>query len=46
MEKALNNLRAAGAMDPKRVHRMPLQKLAALIRPAGYFNIKAKRLKA
>jgi endonuclease-3 related protein len=25
---------------------LPIQKLASLIRPAGYFNIKAKRLKS
>ena len=25
---------------------MPVNRLASLIRPAGYFNIKAKRLKA
>ncbi|MGD0883849.1 MAG: endonuclease III domain-containing protein [Thermodesulfovibrionales bacterium] len=46
VEKAIKNLRAAGAMNPKRLHHMPPHKLAALIRPAGYFNIKAKRLKA
>lgn len=46
VEKAINNLKAAKALNPKRLHELPIKELARLIRPAGYFNIKAKRLKA
>jgi len=46
VEKAIDNLRAARALSAQKIHEMPIDKLAALIRPAGYFNIKAKRLKA
>ncbi len=46
VEKAIRNLKAAEALSPKSIHEMPINRLAALIRPAGYFNIKAKRLKA
>ncbi len=43
--KALANLQAAGAMGVTALHEMPHDRLAELIKPAGYFNIKAKRLK-
>jgi len=46
VEKAIANLKAAGALSPKAIHDMPEPELASLIRPSGYFNIKAKRLKA
>jgi endonuclease III related protein len=46
VEKAIANLKAAGALSPKAIHDMPDTGLASLIRPSGYFNIKAKRLKA
>lgn len=46
VEKAINNLKAARSLSAKRIHEMPSIKLASLIRPTGYFNIKAKRLKA
>ncbi|MDP6045760.1 MAG: endonuclease III domain-containing protein [Phycisphaerae bacterium] len=45
VEKALVNLRVAGAMSVSAIHEMDHDALAQLIRPAGYFNIKAKRLK-
>lgn len=46
VEKAINNMKAAGALSARKIHEMPMSRLAALIRPAGYFNVKAKRLKA
>ncbi|HMK57204.1 MAG TPA: endonuclease III domain-containing protein [Dissulfurispiraceae bacterium] len=46
VEKAIRNLKANGALNARAIHRMPLDGLATLIRPSGYFNIKAKRLKA
>ena len=45
VEKAIANLRAAGAMSIARLHELSHDELAALIRPAGYFNIKARRLR-
>ncbi len=45
VEKAIANLKSAGHMTPEALHRIDLTQLAELIRPAGYFNIKAKRLK-
>jgi endonuclease-3 related protein len=45
VEKAIANLKAANLLTPDRLHRLDIRKLADLIRPAGYFNIKAKRLK-
>jgi endonuclease-3 related protein len=45
VEKAIANLKSAGDLTPDVLHRIDLAQLAELIRPAGYFNIKAKRLK-
>ena len=45
VEKAIANLKAAGCLSPEALHRIELPRLAELIRPAGYYNIKAKRLK-
>ena len=46
VEKAIDNLKSARVLSAKKIHEMPAGDLAALIRPAGYFNIKAKRLKS
>ncbi|HCL81819.1 MAG TPA: endonuclease [Nitrospiraceae bacterium] len=46
VEKAIKNLKKEKVLTAKALHEMPHQKLASLIRPAGYFNIKAKRLKS
>jgi len=45
VEKAIVNLRRAKLLTPERLHGIEVKKLAVHIRPAGYFNIKAKRLK-
>ena len=45
VEKAVRNLKSAGALSVGAIDRMPLAKLARLIRPSGYFNLKAERLK-
>ncbi len=45
VEKAVNNLKRASVLNPKAIDEMDADKLAELIRPAGYFNVKAKRLK-
>jgi endonuclease-3 related protein len=44
VEKAINNLKNQDALSAKAINEMPGKKLSELIRPAGYFNIKAKRL--
>lgn len=46
VEKAIARLRAAGALHPRRLHEAPLEQVAEWIRPAGYFNVKARRLRA
>lgn len=45
VEKAIGNLRAASCLSLERLNQMPIAALAELIKPAGYFNVKAKRLK-
>ena len=45
VEKAINNLKSADCLTPEKIHHLDAVQLAELIRPAGYFNIKAKRLK-
>ena len=46
VERALKNLEADRAMTMRRLHAISREDLAALIRPAGYFNVKAGRLKS
>lgn len=46
VERAIANLRAADALDLERIDRMAPADLAALIRPSGYYNVKAARLKS
>jgi len=45
VEKAIANLKEEGVLSPTALHRLPAEELAELIRPAGYFRIKAQRLK-
>jgi len=45
VEKAIANLRDDDALTPGALHRLPVERLAELIRPAGYFNIKSARLR-
>ena len=46
VEKAINNLKKEKVLGARAIHDMPVKKLASLIQPSGYFNIKAKRLKS
>jgi len=46
VEKAIANLKRAKKLSARAIHEMPDTELAELIRPSGYFNIKAKRLKS
>ena len=45
VEKAIANLTSRGLLSPERLHELPTPELAQLIRPAGYYNVKTKRLK-
>ncbi len=45
VEKAIANLKAADCLTPEKLHHLDHAQLAQLIRPTGYYNIKAKRLK-
>lgn len=46
VEKAIGNLKKGGKLSARAVYEMPESELSALIRPSGYFNIKAGRLKS
>jgi endonuclease III related protein len=46
VEKAIANLNAAGALAPHALFALPQTKIEELIRPAGYFRLKAKRLRS
>ena len=46
VRRAIANLKSAHVLDPKRLFALPESKLAELIRPAGYFNVKACRLRS
>ncbi len=45
VEKAINNLKSQKPFNAKALHKMQEKQLADLIKPTGYFNVKAKRLK-
>lgn len=44
VEKALSNLHEDGLLEPRRLYELAREELAELIRPAGYYRVKAKRL--
>ncbi len=44
--RAIAALRSADALGPASILALPDQELARLVRPAGYFNAKARKLKA
>jgi endonuclease-3 related protein len=45
VEKAIENLKKRGILNIEALNGIPISELAEEIRPAGYFNIKAARLK-
>jgi endonuclease-3 related protein len=45
VEKAIANLKDAGILSPEGLRDAVVERLAELIRPAGYFNVKSARLK-
>ncbi len=47
VRRAIANLKAARLLsEPRRLFALPESELAELIKPAGYFNVKARRLRA
>jgi endonuclease III related protein len=46
VERAIASLKAARVLEPQKLFALPEAKLAELIRPAGYFNVKARRLRS
>ena len=46
VERAIRNLRDADLLEPHALHDVPVEELEELIRPAGYFRVKARRLKS
>lgn len=45
VEKALDNIKTKNLLSAQKLYKIPINQLAQLIKPAGYFNVKAKRLK-
>ena len=46
VELALANLKAAGCWSFRTIDALPQEELAGIVRPSGYFNAKAAKLKA
>jgi endonuclease-3 related protein len=46
VERAIFNLKSTGVLEPRRMFELAESSLALAIRPAGYFNVKARRLRA
>jgi len=45
VEKTIKNLKEENLLNPKKLNGLDQKKLIRLIRPSGYYNVKAKRLK-
>jgi endonuclease III related protein len=45
VEKAMNNLKQNKLLNAKKLYNTPPKRLAALIKSAGYYNVKSRRLK-
>ena len=46
VERAIANLKTARVLEPGKLFVLSEKRLAKLIRPAGYFNVKARRLRS
>jgi endonuclease-3 related protein len=46
VERTIANLKRAGVLDARALAALPEVELAEFIRPAGYFRVKARRLRA
>ncbi len=45
VSRAISRLKSAGVLSVEALYQLPHERLAELIRPAGYYNIKAGRLR-
>ncbi|HPI55973.1 MAG TPA: hypothetical protein PKV94_03930 [Syntrophales bacterium] len=45
VERAIQNLREEGYLVPEKLRRARVERLETLIRPSGYYRVKARRLK-
>ena len=45
VEKAINILKKENLLEPRKLYRINQEELAQFIKPSGYYNIKARRLK-
>ncbi len=45
VEKAIANLKSAERLSPQGIRDIDIARLAEIIRPAGYYNLKSRRLK-
>jgi endonuclease III related protein len=46
VEKAIGNLKESGNLSPSAIRELPIAELAKLVYPSGYYNAKARKLKA
>jgi endonuclease III related protein len=46
VERAIENLREADVLEPHALYGVPVEELEELLRPAGYFRVKARRLRS
>ncbi len=46
VEKAIANLKTAGALSPQALRKLSQAEVARLVHPCGYYNAKALKLKA
>ena len=46
VERSIAALKASGLLHPSGINEIPVDALARLIRPAGYYNVKAARVKS
>jgi len=45
VRKAIDHLRQRDLLEPRALHDVPLEELEDLIRPVGYYRVKARRLR-
>jgi endonuclease-3 related protein len=46
VEKVIQNLKKKKLLEPKKLFQLPIKKLEGLIKPCGFYKIKAKRLRS
>lgn len=46
VQKAIENLKKQKLLHPEGLNKISIERLSQLIKPSGYYNIKAKRIKA